>query len=55
MGSTADSDPNPGGSIYYATKAAIKSFAHSLRKKLINTRIGVIEFDPQAKWRLNFL
>lgn len=36
----------PGGSIYCATKAAIRSFTQSLRKELIATKIRVIEIDP---------
>ena len=36
----------PGGSIYCASKAAVRSFTDSLRKELIATRIRVIEIDP---------
>lgn len=39
-------EPYPGGSIYCATKAAVRSFTESLRKELIATRIRVIEVDP---------
>ena len=39
-------EPYPGGSIYCATKAAVRSFTDSLRKELIATRIRVIELDP---------
>lgn len=46
MGSTAGSDPYPGGGIYCPTKAAVKSFSHALRKELINTSVRVIEIDP---------
>ncbi|CAK7212477.1 hypothetical protein SBRCBS47491_001477 [Sporothrix bragantina] len=46
IGSIAGLDPYPGGSIYCATKAAVRSFTESLRKELINTRVRVIEIDP---------
>ncbi len=36
----------PGGSIYCASKAAVRSFTETLRKELIATRIRVIEIDP---------
>lgn len=48
LGSIAGRDPYPGGGIYCATKAALRSFSHSLRKELINTRIRVLEIDPGA-------
>ncbi|CCH43074.1 3-oxoacyl-[acyl-carrier-protein] reductase [Wickerhamomyces ciferrii] len=46
LGSIAGRDPYPGGGIYCATKAALRSFTHSLRKELIDTKIRVIEIDP---------
>lgn len=46
IGSIAGREPYPGGGIYCATKAAVKSFTESLRKELISTRIRVIEIDP---------
>lgn len=46
LGSIAGRDPYPGGGIYCATKAALRSFSHSLRKELIDTKIRVIEIDP---------
>ncbi|KAK2593480.1 hypothetical protein QQS21_008796 [Conoideocrella luteorostrata] len=46
VGSIAGREPYPGGSIYCATKAAVRSFTQSLRKELIATRIRVIEIDP---------
>ncbi|ROW05645.1 hypothetical protein VSDG_00311 [Cytospora chrysosperma] len=46
IGSIAGREPYAGGSIYCATKAAIRSFTDSLRKELIATRIRVIEIDP---------
>lgn len=46
IGSIAGREPYPGGSIYCATKAAIRSFGDSLRRELIATRIRVIEIDP---------
>ncbi|CAN8102798.1 unnamed protein product [Discula destructiva] len=46
VGSIAGRDPYPGGSIYCATKAAVRSFTDALRKELIHTRIRVMEIDP---------
>ncbi|KAI5252748.1 NADH-ubiquinone oxidoreductase subunit [Aureobasidium subglaciale] len=46
VGSIAGREPYPGGSIYCATKAAVRSFTDSLRKELIATRVRVIEIDP---------
>ncbi|GME79039.1 unnamed protein product [Ambrosiozyma monospora] len=46
LGSVAGRDPYPGGGIYCATKAALRSFTHVLRKELINTKIRVIEIEP---------
>jgi len=46
IGSIAGREPYKGGSIYCATKAAVKSFTEALRKELIATRIRVIEVDP---------
>jgi NADP-dependent 3-hydroxy acid dehydrogenase YdfG len=46
IGSIAGREPYVGGSIYCATKAAVRSFTDSLRKELISTRIRVIEVDP---------
>lgn len=46
IGSIAGREPYPGGSIYCATKAAVRSFTEALRKELIATRIRVIEIDP---------
>ena len=46
VGSIAARDPYQGGSIYCATKAAVRSFTDSLRRELIATRIRVIEVDP---------
>jgi len=46
IGSIAGRDPYPGGSIYCASKAAVRAFTESLRKELISTRIRVIEIDP---------
>lgn len=48
LGSIAGRDPYPGGAIYCATKAALNSFSHSLRKELIDSRIRVIEIQPGA-------
>ncbi|KAK3390893.1 oxidoreductase [Podospora didyma] len=46
IGSIAGREPYPGGSIYCATKAAVRSFTESLRKELIATRIRILEVDP---------
>ncbi|PMD16554.1 NAD(P)-binding protein [Hyaloscypha hepaticicola] len=46
VGSIAGREPYQGGSIYCATKAAVRSFTDSLRRELIATRIRVIEVDP---------
>ena len=46
IGSIAGIEPYPGGGIYCATKAAVRSFTESLRKELISTRVRVIEIDP---------
>lgn len=46
IGSIAGREPYQGGSIYCATKAAIRSFTDSLRRELIATRIRIIEIDP---------
>lgn len=46
IGSIAGREAYKGGSIYCATKAAVRAFGDSLRKELIATRIRVIEIDP---------
>ncbi|KAL6860587.1 hypothetical protein ACO1O0_004615 [Amphichorda felina] len=46
IGSIAGREPYPGGGIYCATKAAVRSFTESLRKELIATRIRVMGVDP---------
>lgn len=46
IGSIAGREAYAGGSIYCATKAAVRSFTDSLRKELIATRIRVLEIDP---------
>lgn len=46
IGSIAGREAYPGGSIYCATKAAVKSFTDALRKELIATRIRIIGIDP---------
>jgi 3-hydroxy acid dehydrogenase/malonic semialdehyde reductase len=46
VGSIAGRDGYVGGSIYCATKAAVRTFTDSLRKELIATRIRVMEIDP---------
>ncbi|KAF2261365.1 NAD(P)-binding protein [Lojkania enalia] len=46
IGSVAGREPYQGGSIYCATKAAVRSFTDALRRELISTRIRIIEIDP---------
>jgi 3-hydroxy acid dehydrogenase/malonic semialdehyde reductase len=46
IGSIAGREGYPGGSIYCATKAAVRAFTDALRKELIATKIRVIEIDP---------
>jgi 3-hydroxy acid dehydrogenase / malonic semialdehyde reductase len=46
VGSIAGRESYPGGSIYCATKSAVRSFTDALRKELVATRIRVIEIDP---------
>lgn len=46
IGSIAGREAYPGGSIYCATKAAIRSFTDAMRRELIATRIRVMEVDP---------
>lgn len=46
IGSIAGREPYPGGAIYCATKAAVRSFTESLRKELIASRVRVLEVDP---------
>jgi 3-hydroxy acid dehydrogenase / malonic semialdehyde reductase len=46
IGSIAGRDPYPGGSVYCATKAAMKTFSDALRKELIATKIRVMQIDP---------
>jgi 3-hydroxy acid dehydrogenase / malonic semialdehyde reductase len=46
IGSIAGREGYPGGSIYCATKAAVRTFTDALRRELIASRIRVIEVDP---------
>jgi len=46
IGSIAGREGYPGGAIYCATKAAVRSFTEAIRKELIATRIRVVEIDP---------
>ncbi|KAG7813083.1 hypothetical protein KL921_000629 [Ogataea angusta] len=48
LGSIAGIESYPGGSVYCATKAAVRSFTQAVRKELIGTRIRVMEVDPGA-------
>lgn len=46
IGSIAGREGYPGGSIYCATKAAVRTFTDALRKELIASKIRVMEIDP---------
>jgi 3-hydroxy acid dehydrogenase/malonic semialdehyde reductase len=46
IGSIAAREGYPGGSIYCATKAAVRTFTDALRKELIATRVRIMEVDP---------
>ena len=46
IGSIAGREGYPGGSIYCATKAAVRTFTDALRREVISSRIRVIEVDP---------
>ena len=46
IGSVAGREGYPGGSIYCATKAAVRTFTDALRRELIATRIRIMEVDP---------
>lgn len=46
IGSIAGREAYVGGSIYCATKAAVRFITDSMRKELISTRIRVIEIAP---------
>jgi 3-hydroxy acid dehydrogenase/malonic semialdehyde reductase len=46
IGSIAGREGYPGGSVYCATKAAIRTFTDAMRRELIATRVRVIEVDP---------
>ncbi len=43
IGSIAGREGYPGGSIYCATKAAVRTFTDAMRRELIATRIRVME------------
>jgi 3-hydroxy acid dehydrogenase / malonic semialdehyde reductase len=46
IGSIAGREAYSGGSIYCATKAAVRTFTDALRRELIASRIRVMEVDP---------
>ncbi|KAI1813234.1 NAD(P)-binding protein [Poronia punctata] len=46
IGSIAGREPYAGGSIYCATKAAVRSFTDALRKELVASRVRILEIDP---------
>ncbi|KZV64941.1 NAD-P-binding protein [Peniophora sp. CONT] len=46
IGSVAGREPYPGGSIYCATKHAVRAFSGALMRELYNTPIRVTEIQP---------
>ena len=46
LGSIAGLEPYAGGSIYTATKHAVRAFTGSLLRELVNTKIRVTEIQP---------
>lgn len=46
IGSIAGRAGYPGGSIYCATKAAVRTFTEAMRAELISSRVRIIEIDP---------
>ncbi|RPB19554.1 NAD(P)-binding protein [Terfezia boudieri ATCC MYA-4762] len=46
VGSIAGRDGYAGGSIYCATKAAVRTFTEALRKEMVSTRVRIMEIDP---------
>ncbi len=48
LGSTAGELPYPGGSVYCATKAALRSISDALREDLLGTPVRVTSVDPGA-------
>jgi 3-hydroxy acid dehydrogenase/malonic semialdehyde reductase len=46
IGSIAGGEGYPGGSVYCASKAAIRIFSEAMRKELMSTRIRVVVIDP---------
>ncbi|KAF1925005.1 NAD(P)-binding protein [Didymella exigua CBS 183.55] len=46
LGSIAGREAYPSGSIYCASKAAVRAFTEALRRELIDTKIRVITVDP---------
>lgn len=46
LGSIAGREPYPGGSIYCATKHALRAFTSALRKETVDTNLRIIEIQP---------
>ncbi|EMD38537.1 hypothetical protein CERSUDRAFT_113720 [Gelatoporia subvermispora B] len=46
IGSVAGREPYPGGSIYCATKHAVRAFSGALLRELVDTKIRVTEIQP---------
>jgi 3-hydroxy acid dehydrogenase / malonic semialdehyde reductase len=46
LGSVAGREPYVGGSIYCATKHALRAFTEAMMKELVNTPIRVTEIQP---------
>ncbi|TAQ91593.1 hypothetical protein B7494_g106 [Chlorociboria aeruginascens] len=46
IGSIAGREPYAGGSVYCASKAAVRAFTDALRKETIDSRIRIMNLDP---------
>lgn len=46
LGSIAGREGYQGGSVYCASKAAVRTFTEALRKEMVNTRVRVMVVDP---------
>lgn len=48
VSSVAGREPYASGSVYCATKAAVRSFTDALRRELLGSRVRVLEIAPGA-------
>jgi 3-hydroxy acid dehydrogenase/malonic semialdehyde reductase len=51
IGSIAGRESYPGGSVYCATKAAVRAFTGCLLREVVDTTIRVTEIQPGAHGR----